>query len=111
MKKNYQLLLLAAMIILLGSCKKNETGSREIIKFTRGWKFILNDNPEFKTADYNDSAWRTLNLPYDWSIEGHFSEENPATPGGGHCPADGTGKPLPSINQIPVNNSSSANSF
>ena len=87
MKKNYQLLLLASFILFMGACKKEKTNPRETLKFTRSWKFILNDDhPEFKNIAWNDSAWRTLNLPHDWSIEGLFSEENPATPGGGALP-------------------------
>ncbi len=30
--------------------------------------------------------WRNLNLPHDWSIEGEFRSDNPATPGGGALP-------------------------
>jgi len=87
MKKNYQLLLLALFILFMGACKEKEINPRETLKFTRSWKFILNDDrPEFKDIAWNDSAWRTLNLPHDWSIEGHFSDENPATPGGGALP-------------------------
>jgi beta-galactosidase len=26
---------------------------------------------------FQDSEWRTLHLPHDWSVEGNFSETNP----------------------------------
>ena len=32
------------------------------------------------------TSWRELDLPHDWSIEGPFDKENPATPGGGALP-------------------------
>jgi len=31
--------------------------------------------------DLNDSQWRQLDLPHDWSIEGEFSEKAPAGTG------------------------------
>ncbi len=59
---------------------------RETVKFNRDWKFKLGDSEDFKNPSFDDSGWRTLNLPHDWSIEGEFSEGNPATPGGGALP-------------------------
>jgi len=49
---------------------------REKIAFNDGWKFKLADQKEYCTANYDDSEWRTLSLPHDWSIEGQFSEEH-----------------------------------
>jgi beta-galactosidase len=43
-----------------------------------------------KDQGFNDSQWRQLNLPHDWSIEGEFDEKNPAGTGGGALPG-GTG--------------------
>lgn len=37
--------------------------------FNLGWKFSLSDDPEYKGLDYDDSSWRELTLPHDWSIE------------------------------------------
>jgi len=54
--------------------------------FTREWKFALGDYPDAMQSSFNDANWRTLNLPHDWSIEGTFSKENPATPSGGALP-------------------------
>ena len=53
--------------------------SRSIINFNTGWKFLLGDEPAAKNNDFNDSKWRTLDLPHDWSFEGSFSEQNPTT--------------------------------
>ena len=58
--------------------------SRE--SFNEGWKFIryFNSSDEEATPDkepvnlqlptVNDNAWRTLDLPHDWAIEGPFSD-------------------------------------
>ena len=40
------------------------------------WRFLLGDNAAAKTAAFDDSNWRTLNLPHDWSIEGDYSATN-----------------------------------
>jgi beta-galactosidase len=32
-------------------------------------------NVAYARADFNDSAWRALNLPHDWGIEGPFQQE------------------------------------
>ena len=59
---------------------------RIIQNFDRGWKFYLGDESKASDPSFDDSAWRSLNLPHDWSIEGKFDEKNPATPGGGALP-------------------------
>ena len=54
--------------------------------FDKGWHFNLGDVNDGEKASLNDAAWRMLNLPHDWSIEGKFSKDNPATPEGGALP-------------------------
>src|SRR5208283_1119918 len=45
-------------------------GSREIISFDSSWRFHLGDEPAAKQSKFDDTNWRTLDLPHDWSIEG-----------------------------------------
>ncbi len=61
-------------------------GIRKIDDFCASWKFQLGDVPNGSDPGFNDSQWRVLDLPHDWSIEGEFSKDNPATPGGGALP-------------------------
>ena len=51
---------------------------RQVIDFTRDWRFALANPdgidvpPEFADAHlpaYDDSGWRRLDVPHDWSIE------------------------------------------
>ncbi|WP_311950597.1 sugar-binding domain-containing protein [Mucilaginibacter terrae] len=56
-------------------------------KFDYGWKFKLGDYPEAAKPDFNDSLWRRLDLPHDWSIEGNFDAKNPMGNDGGYLPA------------------------
>ena len=37
--------------------------------FDAGWRFIKDSNIIADVSDYDDSKWRTVNLPHDWSIE------------------------------------------
>ena len=37
-------------------------------------------------ADYNDNAWRALDVPHDWAREGDFYVGNPSGAGGGALP-------------------------
>lgn len=41
----------------------------------------LGENVEYTRKDFNDSAWRKLNLPHDWAIEGDFVRELPGETG------------------------------
>jgi beta-galactosidase len=54
--------------------------------FNQGWHFHLGDVADGQRPDLDDSQWRLLNLPHDWSIEGAFDEKNPAGFGGGALP-------------------------
>lgn len=73
------------LVLILSSCSSDkETRIRK--DFTFDWKFNLGDVPAASQSDFDDSSWRTLNLPHDWSIESDFSVDFPATPGGGALP-------------------------
>lgn len=54
--------------------------------FNQDWRFQLGDIANGQDPGFNDSEWRQLNLPHDWSIEGDFSEKHPAGIGGGALP-------------------------
>lgn len=42
-------------------------------KINDQWKFILQDNQDFKNESFNDAKWQTVNVPHDWSIKGQLS--------------------------------------
>jgi beta-galactosidase len=80
------LALPALIAITLAACSISPSNSRTIQLFTADWKFHSGDAPEAQNPGFDDAKWRTLNLPHDWSIEGPFSKDNPATAGGGALP-------------------------
>ena len=55
---------------------------RKSINFNKNWRFILEDKENFSRPDADESAFRTLNLPHDWSVD-YAPEENEKTGGGG----------------------------
>ena len=66
---------------------------RTIISFDRDWLFNYGDAPGADATSFVDTAWRKLNLPHDWAIEGPNPPANPfsstaATTGrGGYVPS------------------------
>lgn len=45
----------------------------EAKKFNENWLFSLSDDSLGASASYDDSKWRKLDLPHDWSVEGQLS--------------------------------------
>ena len=83
--------VLAKAIILglsavLFSVKSFSQSPRTVANFDKGWHFNLGEVANGETVAFDDSHWHKLNLPHDWSIEGEFKKENPATPEGGALP-------------------------
>lgn len=64
--------------------------AREVRPMNDSWRFILDDNSIYGQPEFDDSSWRLLNLPHDWSIEGKYDKSNPSGPMGGYMPC-GTG--------------------
>ncbi len=84
MKKIFTIavLLLTASNVLLAKTQP----VRYHLLMDRNWKFFFGDDKNASTSDFNDNAWRSLDLPHDWSIEGKFSKDEPTGGGGGYLP-------------------------
>jgi beta-galactosidase len=60
-----------SICLLLVSCciyAQNNATNRNIL-FDENWRFIKDSTISANASTYDDSKWRTLNLPHDWSIE------------------------------------------
>jgi beta-galactosidase len=77
---------LFAIIFFLLTSVSGFAQARSVADFDKGWHFHLGDVNNGEKASVNDANWRLLNLPHDWSIEGKFSKDNPASPEGGALP-------------------------
>ena len=75
------------LIFLFALCAAS-LSAREVVNFNKDWKFCLNIEADKNPAapEFDDSGWRTLDLPHDWAIEGDFDEHNPSGTGGGALP-------------------------
>lgn len=54
---------------------------RETVNFNQNWKFTKGDPVNAQTLNFDDSGWRTVNVPHDWAIEGPFDAMLPANTG------------------------------
>ena len=89
MKSNPLLYSILTLIISLQfiSCtpiSSDKTRQRESIDFD--WKFQLGDIHNAELVNFDDTNWRQLNVPHDWSIEGNYDKKNPAGIAGAYLP-------------------------
>ena len=78
--------VVAAVALLAGQATAATAQHRVTRDFDAGWKFHLGDVTGGENVAHDDRSWRALDVPHDWSIEGEFSERNPAGAGGGALP-------------------------
>lgn len=67
MKSKYYLLFLL-LALALGSCSEEDSMLREQ-PFDEDWLFHRGDVADGEKGSFDDSQWRKLTLPHDWSIE------------------------------------------
>lgn len=60
---------------------------RQQLAADSNWRFFLGDPANAEGLSFSDSAWRSVDLPHDWSIEGTPNEKNLTGSGGGFFPA------------------------
>ncbi|MBR4846115.1 MAG: glycoside hydrolase family 2 [Bacteroidaceae bacterium] len=72
--KRIQNLCLFCMIFLCGWQNVNaQVSFGQAEKFNNDWRFIQEDAKDAVLPTFDDSKWRRLELPHDWSIEGQMS--------------------------------------
>jgi beta-galactosidase len=86
MKCIYLFILVFVIPFVLFGQTAGETKVRLKTKFNSGWKFKQDDKAGYEAVAYDDSQWRSLNLPHDWSVEGAFDAQNPAGGNGAYLP-------------------------
>ena len=91
MKRHLGILLVIPTIFLslasLSMKAAEPNAPRQVLAADSGWKFLLGDPAGAEANAFADTAWRTVNLPHDWSIEGRPEKSNPTGSGGGFFPA------------------------
>ncbi|WP_203257121.1 sugar-binding domain-containing protein [Hyunsoonleella ulvae] len=74
--------ILIALFLALSSA--SIYSQRTATNFNNDWKFILEDNTSFSKENYDDSSWKTLNVPHDWSFEKGVRKGGDQGQGGGY---------------------------
>ncbi len=78
-----RLLSYLLLFTLLFSCNPyDETGMIRRKNFNAQWKFQYGDTTDASRPEFDDSGWRMLDLPHDWSVEMPFSREIGTTSNG-----------------------------
>ncbi|MFC0877246.1 glycoside hydrolase family 2 TIM barrel-domain containing protein [Saccharicrinis sp. FJH2] len=86
-KRFFSLLLTVLIISACSNASEPQNGNPERKQlFDFDWKFALGDYPDAAKPDFDDSGWRHLDLPHDWSIEGKSDINNPSEGEGGFYP-------------------------
>ncbi|REG99456.1 glycoside hydrolase family 2 TIM barrel-domain containing protein [Flavobacterium aquicola] len=75
------------ILVCLTSYSQNQKSSQLKQKFDYGWTFELGDNSKASAENFDDSGWRKLDLPHDWSVEGNIDLKNPMGNDGGYFPS------------------------
>ncbi len=74
------LLCLGSILNLPGLTLPAHASTRERERFDAAWRFYRGDVPKAATESYDDSRWRSVDLPHDWSIEDLPALDAPSTP-------------------------------
>jgi beta-galactosidase len=61
--------------------------ARTIWPFDSDWRFLNADSTGAEQPQFDDNAWRQVNVPHDWSIAGPFAETNLTGGAGGFLPS------------------------
>jgi beta-galactosidase len=78
------MLLFAALVFLPAQAHGQ---ARVTTSFDADWRFFKGDAQGAERPEFDDAAWRRLDVPHDWSIEGPFDEKNPTGKDGAYLPA------------------------
>ena len=80
------LIALASLLHTAPATAQAQPKIRVIQPFTTGWKFLQADAPGAEKPAFDDSAWKSVTLPHDWSITGPMKEDAPSRGAGGLRP-------------------------
>jgi beta-galactosidase len=72
--------------LLLAATLARGAEGRQTELFDFGWRFHLGATPSAETPAFDDSSWRSVDLPHDWSIEGPYDQNAPTGGSGGYLP-------------------------
>ena len=81
--KTKQILLLIAAGLALNTAR----AQRQTSSFDKGWLFEQSDASGADKPSFDDSKWKVVDVPHDWSILGNYDHNNTTGRGGGYLPS------------------------
>src|SRR5882672_3521367 len=78
--------IVAATLLTVAAAPARCQG-RNQSSFDSDWRFSLGDPADAEKPAFDDSKWRTLDVPHDWGIEGAFDQQNATGGAGAFLPA------------------------
>lgn len=80
----FRFAICSLLLLPLFLCVKSYAFERHL--WDEGWRFALHNDDKAHETIFDDHAWRVLDLPHDWAIEGDFYALNPSGANGGALP-------------------------
>ncbi|MEI6138071.1 MAG: sugar-binding domain-containing protein [Mariniphaga sp.] len=68
--KTVVLIILLFAFLLSATPASTQVTAGSSVKINDGWKFQKGDVEKAATPEFDDSKWRIIDLPHDWSVEG-----------------------------------------
>jgi len=75
------LFLTTALLVLVAGMLQAKPQFGKAQLFNNNWRFTLSDEKEGSSPTLDDSKWRKLDLPHDWSVEGTYSPDKASCTG------------------------------
>ena len=82
--KHSKFVLIALLLAVISAASGQ---ARKTSSFDSDWRFLKGDAQNAETMAFDDAAWRKLDVPHDWSIEGPFDAKNVTSGSGGFLPS------------------------
>jgi beta-galactosidase len=80
-KMKRTLFLTTVLLVLVAGMLQAKPQFGKAVLFNNNWRFMLSDEKEGSSPTLDDSKWRKLDLPHDWSVEGTYSPDKASCTG------------------------------
>jgi len=78
---NFKVVFAASLCMMLAIASNGKPQFGKTVLFNDSWRFSLSVVKEGASPALNDSKWRKLDLPHDWSVEGTYSPDKASCTG------------------------------
>lgn len=82
----HSILILLISLSFISCTPESNDKSRQRVSIDFDWKFYLGEQKNAALENFDDTDWRLLDIPHDWSIEGEYNQDNPAGIAGAFLP-------------------------